>query len=145
MKTLIVLICLFLGYFAGTSQNNEQLSFAGINAANPCAAIYSEQEEGIVYEDPNKTTTDIVIQSIPPAGGLGTPVKIVFIKGTYTFYKGPGIEIPGDCHAYIEDQLTGQNFDLSTGLSYTFKVSRTIPDRFVLHVDKNPKLIAKHH
>ena len=64
------------------------------------------------------------------------PVKLVLGFGAYRISKDPQLSIPEGTQVKIEDLLTGVVFDLTTSESFSFKVNRTIAERFVIHIDR---------
>ncbi|WP_317898507.1 hypothetical protein [Aurantibacillus circumpalustris] len=105
---------------------------------NKTVLVYSEEYEALVYKSsPNNSDSEIMIESLPGYGNEPIPVEInQNKKGSYTFTKHPSLMLPEYYSVVIMDSLTGKTFDLKTTDSYTFDVSKDIPERFVLQMAK---------
>lgn len=123
------------------------LTFAqtGSSNSNKCSVIYSDEIEAYFYEDSSYVKcNEIIIQNIPPLSQSHTTMKLNFVtKGSYSFKKAPELTVPDGYSIYIEDQLTGQAFDLRSQEAYSFSFNRMIPDRFIMHIKSNHKFASK--
>jgi hypothetical protein len=133
MKTLLTTLLLVLAQSVIVAQD-----LASADESESYAIIYSEDEEALVYKDTSDTQgKDIVIESIPGFDKVSIPVVISQNKkGSYTFKKHPTLFLPEYYSVVIEDNLTGNVFDLQSADSYSFSVNRAMPDRFVLLITK---------
>jgi hypothetical protein len=142
MKTSIIS---FLFLLAVSQVKSQNASPEHTIAATDCRLIYSEDLEAMISKDASAFgCKDIVVESLPPLTHTYTTFAIDFVeKGNYTFVKDKALELPADHKVYFEDNLTGQVFDLIGMESFTFKVNRSIPKRFVLRIENQTKLYAK--
>lgn len=84
---------------------------------------------------PSSNSKDIVITAIPNVEKVLTSANIELdMLGTFTFKRDAGLSIPTDKEVFVEDKVNGKVFNLRTFATYTFKVERYIPGRFVLHI-----------
>jgi hypothetical protein len=139
MKTIIVLILLLLtAADLYIPQDSLLRSLAGLPQSDKCSIIYSEEEDGYTYEERDRTgCTFLEITSLPPLMEGDVPVKISFTKGSYSLKRSLSVGLDVGYKFILEDMLTGQMYDLKSETPYSFNVSRTIPDRFVMHVSKD--------
>jgi hypothetical protein len=138
MKTIATLIAFFGIPF---------LTFSQITNSNPnnCSIVYSEDMKAYYYADSaSMKCEEILLQNLPPLSQSTTLLKLNFVtKGSYTLKKAQGLIVPDGYNVLIEDQLTGQNFDLKSQDSYSFSFNRIIPDRFIMHIKSNDKFASK--
>jgi hypothetical protein len=135
MKNIITIISIISLQYMSIGQNDSTL-IKSANNSN-CFVEYSEELKSFVPEQSSKISCrEITIKNLPPQTNSVSVFSVDFgMTGSYTFKIDPTIEIYPDKDVYVEDMLTGQVFDLKTSSSYSFKVNRPIPDRFVLHID----------
>ena len=144
MKTIVVLILLILAavdiYIPGASLAKH---LSARQEPVPCSIVYSEDEEGMIYEDTLQTQCQLVeIRSLPPMMEGDVPVKVKFIKGHYSLKRSLSIAVDDSFKVVIEDLLTGQIYDLKSATPYSFNVNRTIPDRFIMHINRETKTVT---
>jgi hypothetical protein len=78
---------------------------------------------------------DLVITAIPAVKKVLTSANIELdMLGTFTFKRDGALFIPDNQEVFIEDKVNGKIFNLRTFATYTFKVERYVPGRFVLHI-----------
>ena len=142
MKKITTLISIIGFQYIVISQTNPVsiLPTSGINQniSNKCSIAYSAEQERMVCQDSSITKCrEIVITSIAPGSQITMPIQISFgAKGVYTFKKGADVIIPENRDVYIEDLLTGMTFNLKTSDTFSFSVNRSMPERFVLRIEK---------
>lgn len=135
MKNIITIIGIIGFQYMAISQSDSTL-ITSANNSN-CFVEYSEELKEFIPQHASKITCrEITITNLPPQTNSVSVFNIDFsMTGSYTFKIDSTLEIYPDKDVYVEDMLTGQVFDLKTSSSYSFKVNRPIPDRFVLHID----------
>jgi hypothetical protein len=142
MKAIITIFSVFVLLNLTNAQNtslaNTTCKANQLLTPGSAVMIYSTERQACVLEDTSHSTTpsEVLIKDLPPLTKKTTPVMIRFTKGSYTFKTDPSLILPHDSRVYLEDLLTGKEFDLIPGTSYSFNVSRMIPDRFVLNIRK---------
>lgn len=136
MKTFLFLISFF---------GIQSLVLAQSSNLNTCSVFYSQEIESYFFEDSSDVScTEIIIKDLPPLSQSETYFKLNFVtKGRYSFKKASGLIVPDNYKIYIEDQLTGQTFDLRTEETYSFSHNRVIPNRFILFIKPQDKLTSK--
>ena len=137
MKTLsILLITLFFTFTAKTQ--TENISRSLVSDKQKSILIYSEEEEALIYKSDVLTTSkEILIQSLPVYGKTSIPVILKQDqKGCFTFKKHPALLLPEYYDVTIEDTLTGEVFDLKNSDSYSFVITKIVPERFILQMNK---------
>jgi hypothetical protein len=130
-------LCKFLMY--PRVQNTEAIKPATLSSSNPDTTklIFSDTENALVPEVENDPTCrKFSIKNLGSLPDGSFPVKLVLVFGAYTLSKDADLEIPSGTEVKIEDMLTGQLFDLNASETYSFKVNRTIVERFVIHIDR---------
>jgi hypothetical protein len=144
MKKIIVTLAAVLTMTTAKSQTNEIMAVTHETVAS-CSLIFSEDIETMISKNAEAfTCSEIIIETLPSVSYTYTPLTVDFaVKGHYTFVKSPSLDLPPDYKVYFEDNLTGQVFDLVNSNSFTFMVNRSIPKRFILRIEKQPKLYAK--
>lgn len=132
MKTILTLIMSFGIQCLTIAQTTGSVA--------SCSIIYSDKIEAYFYEDSSYVKcNEILIQNLPPLSQSQTNMKLNFAtKGNYKFKKAPGLTVPDGYAIHIEDQLTGQSFDLRSQETYSFSFNRMIPDRFILYIKSVP-------
>jgi hypothetical protein len=140
MKTLLLITFCGLLQLMASARNPIKVNLLlNEGEENGYSLVYSEEDEALVYKDDGTDHSghEIVIESLPGFDETHIPVIIAQkLKGSFTFKKHPKLELPEYYTVVIEDNLTGQLFDLKAADSYTFSINRSIPDRFVLHITK---------
>lgn len=138
MKTLATLLLICTLSQVSLSQKRQLTNISTSKEAKNSLLFYSQEEDALVLKDTNFTHSEvIVIESLPYFDKLTIPVYIdQQTKGTYSFKKHASLELPEYYSVIIVDRLTGQSFDLKTQDSYTFQVTKDIPERFELKIDK---------
>ena len=138
MKIITTFICIMGFQYIALCQAVTPSAVTQNTMNSTCSVIYSENSELLVSSEQGPfKCREITIMNIPPSTQSVTPLNIEFgMTGSFTFKKDGGLEPHENVDVYIEDMLTGKVFDLKTSDSYTFNVTRRIPGRFVLHMDK---------
>lgn len=131
-------IAFFFIAFLTTSALSAQSTKKEITTAK-AVMVYSEEYEAIVYKSESQVSgSEILIESLPGYGKEPIPVEVFQNKkGSYTFKKHPSLVMPEYYNVIITDSLTGQSFDLKNADSYTFDVTKSTPDRFMLYMSKS--------
>lgn len=135
MKIITTLICILGFQYISSGQT---ATTPPVPNAAACSLVYSEDSKSLKHSEalPVKSR-DLIIASLPPLTQSLTTITLDFgMTGAFTFKKEANLNLQDDRDIYIEDMLTGKIFDLKKSDSYTFNVTRRIPDRFVLHIDK---------
>lgn len=145
MKTVFVIIGLVVLQLTALSQT-ETAPQTQVKPAIPagCPVVYSETDNTIVLKDPAANScTELVFEMLPPVTQTMVPVRLALKKGTYTFKKHPDLEVQAGYTFVIEDTMTGGTYDFSRERPFTFNVTRTVLDRFVMFVSKTkPSSVA---
>jgi hypothetical protein len=136
MKTLITLLAATI--IATATLKAQPASKPTMPEPHKSVMVYSEEEEALVYKQGSHISgKEILIESLPGFGKDPIPVEVnQFEKGSYTFKKHPALVLPEYYNVVIIDSLTGEQFDLKSADSYTFDVSRVVPERFLLQMQK---------
>jgi len=142
MKTIILIISLLL-VALDLSLPDNIFKKSKKQQTITCGIGYSEEEEAIVYTDSVARCNLIEITDLPPAAEGTVPFKSRFTKGSYLLKRKANLGTEIGFEFILEDQLTGSTYNLKSETPYSFNVSRTIPDRFVLHVKKLGNMTSK--
>ena len=136
MKTLILLITTLLLASATGARAQEYATKPA--APQKSVLVYSEEDEALIYKNELHTQgKEILIESLPEYGKAAIPVIVRQDEnGSFTFKKHPNLLLPEFYTVIIEDTLTGEQFDLKNADSYSFVVSKMVPERFMLQMTK---------
>jgi hypothetical protein len=133
MKTMCILISVFLAPLAGFSQSG------------PCNLSYTDGKWAITHSDTiAHQCSELHIASLPPLTLSPMPMNLfITAKGTYKLKKAPSLAIPEDYTLLVEDLLTGQYYNLNSPEPYVFNMNRAFNQtRFLLEPSKTPAKLA---
>lgn len=136
MKAIITILIAALMSLATAVNAQQQATKPAVPQKS--IMVYSEEDEAIVYKSGSHLNgKEILIESLPGFGNDPIPVEVnPSENGSYTFKKHPSLVLPEYYTVIITDSLTGKQFDLKNSDSYTFDVSKSMPERFVLEMRK---------
>ncbi len=135
MKTISAIVGLVLIQLTVSGQTESTQPAPGASAA--CPVVYSETEQVITLKDPAvNACSELVFEMLPPVTETLVPVRLALKKGTYTFKKDAELQVPAGYTFVIEDTMTGGTYDFSKERPFTFNVTRTVLDRFVMFISK---------
>lgn len=139
MKSMYALLSIVALNFTGLSQVEVNATAPANNTSSEaCQVVYNQEENVIMLQQASTSPcNELVFEMLPPVTQTLVPMRLALKKGTYTFKKHNTLEVPAGYTYLIEDTMTGGTFDFSKERPFTFNVTRSVPDRFVMFISKS--------